>query len=76
MKITRCRLPEKFASAWPELIIACDVKGAWRVAAPLQLVATAVSLGGLLQTDRQKDRHHNRGYILRLLPLQAANTTK
>jgi len=29
--------------AWPELIIACDVRG-----------------HGLLQTDRQKDRHHNR----------------
>jgi len=39
---TRCWSPGSFASAWPELIIACDVRGR-----------------GLLQTDRQKDRHHN-----------------
>jgi len=24
---TRCRSPGSFASAWPELIIACDVRG-------------------------------------------------
>jgi len=28
---TWCRLPERFASVWPELIIACDVRGAWRL---------------------------------------------
>jgi len=48
---TRCRLQGSFASAWPELIIACDVRER-----------------SLLQTDRQKDRHHNR-ITLRLPPL-------
>jgi len=39
----RCQSLGSFASIWPELLIACDVRGR-----------------GILQTDRQKDRHHNR----------------
>jgi len=43
---TRCRSPGSFASAWPELIIACDVRGRGL----LQIDR---------QTEGQ-DRHHNR----------------
>jgi len=67
---TRCRFSERFASAWPELIIACDVRGrgewlhgcSWP---PLQLACAAYGvfahafLAFRLQTDR-RDRHHNR----------------
>jgi len=72
-RITRCRLAERFASAWPELIIhvACDVRGrgewlhrcSWP---PLQLACASYRLFAhalyslRLQTDRQKDRHRNR----------------
>jgi len=76
--LTRCRLPERFASAWPELIIACDVRGrgewlhrcSWP---PLQLACAACRLFAhtfhefRLQTDRQKNRQTAQpGYILRL----------
>jgi len=62
---TRCRLPESFPSAWPELIIACDVKGrgewrhrcSWRL---LQLACAAYRLtyskhSDYRQTDRRTD---------------------
>jgi len=61
-----CGLPERFASAWPELIIACDVRGrgewlhrcSWP---PLQLAYAAYKLFAdafqacRLQTDRKTD---------------------
>jgi len=62
--ITGCRFLERFASAWPELIIACYGRrnGSWP---PLLLACAAYRLFAhelyafQLQTDRQKDRHHN-----------------
>jgi len=89
---TSCQLPERFASEWPELMIACDVKGrgewlhrcSWP---PLQLACAAYRPFThafhvfWLQTDRQADRQTEGqtwqpGHILRLLPLQAANAKK
>jgi len=63
---TRCRLPERFASAWPELIIACDVRRHgewlhWCSWLPLQLACAAYRLSARafnafrLQTDRETD---------------------
>jgi len=65
------KMPVKgsFASAWPERIIACDVKGvasgctsavgrhySW----PARLIGSLSTHSDYRQTDRQKDRHHNR----------------
>jgi len=60
---TRCRLSERFASAWPELIITCNARGhcewlhrcSWP---PLQLACAAYRLFAhafRLQTDRKTD---------------------
>jgi len=55
---TRCRLPGSFASAWPELIIASDVRRRGE-ALPEVIITYDARKRGLLQTDGQKDRHHN-----------------
>jgi len=82
------RFARRFVSAWPELIIACDVRGrgewlhycSWP---PLQLACTAYRLFShafdafQLQTDRQTEVQTSQlGYILQLSPLQAANAKK
>jgi len=71
--------------AWPELIIACDVRGrgewlhrcSWT---PLQLACAAYRLFAYplrLQTDTQTEGQTSQpSYILRLLPLQAADAKK
>jgi len=76
-------LPERFASTWPDVIIACDVRGhgewlhhcSWP---PLQLACAANRLFAhtfQLQTDRQTEGQTSQlGYILHLLPIQAADT--
>jgi len=60
---TRCWLPERFASAWSDLIIAFDVRGRgeWLHRCPLQLACVAYRLFARafhalrLQTDRRTD---------------------
>jgi len=71
----RCRFPQRLASASPELIIACDVRGrgewlhrcSWP---PLQLASAAYKLFAhafRLQRDRQTEGQTSRpGYIFRL----------
>jgi len=78
---TRCLSAERFASAWPELIIACDVRGrgkwlhrcSW---SPQQLACAAYRLFAhafRLQTYRQTEGQTSQPcYICRLSPLKAA----
>jgi len=80
---TRCRLAKRFASAWPELIIACDVRGrgewlhrsSWPplqlACAAYRLFAHAFRLQPARQTDTQTEGQTSQsGYLLRLSPLR------
>jgi len=53
-----CRSPERFASAWPELIIACDARGvtsSWQQPACAAYIGSLPTHSGYRQTDRRTD---------------------
>jgi len=75
-------MPERFTSAWPELIIACDVRthGEWLHRCswpPLQLACTADRLFAHAFThSNYRETEGPTSYILHTSPLQSANTKK
>jgi len=84
ISITRCQFLKRSVSTFPELIIACDVRGrgewlhccSWP---PLQLNCVAYRLFAhafRLQTDSQIGQVSQPGYRLHLLTLQAADAKK